>query len=100
MLPPRPGADQPSGPAGRTIIPGPQPPLVEAGDEVLRGQRTIAWHAGATGGADGLAFAVSGDQVTVTLLIDGRLASPEQIGLGTGQVRAPSNPVTLERGRP
>ncbi|MDR7555308.1 MAG: hypothetical protein QN157_06835 [Armatimonadota bacterium] len=70
---------------------------LEPGDVVRRVGNTVTWLARARGGVDGvdLLAARATRWVRFTLLIDGRLATRDEIVLGRGLRRPPGNPFVL-----
>jgi hypothetical protein len=73
---------------------------LEPGDVVRRLGNTVTWLARARGGSDGfdLVVARATRWVRFTLLIDGRLASRDEIVLGRGLRHPPGNPFVLSLG--
>jgi hypothetical protein len=70
---------------------------LDPGDVTRRGDSTIVWSARTRGGYEGFSFELSrrADWVRFQLLIDGRLARPDEIHLGRGRARVGSNPFVL-----
>ncbi|MDR7481874.1 MAG: hypothetical protein QN183_11815 [Armatimonadota bacterium] len=73
---------------------------LEPGDVLRRAGNTVAWTARARAGVDGFDLVVTraAGWVRFALLIDGRLASRDEIVLGRGLAHPPGNPFVLGLG--